>query len=321
MGFFTDIKNKITGNNKSKKFLDGFSKTNKAIKSKLEVILDNNQKLDGNFLENLMIALIESDVGYKTSEKICQLFNEKIKKINTLSKEDVINTLSDVIRDNFHLKTEEDVINTNGTTVILLVGVNGTGKTSTAAKLANLYKQQNKSVCLAAGDTFRAGAVDQLRKFAEDLDVKFVSGEINEDPSSVFVNACRYCKENTIDYLICDTAGRLQNKTNLMKELEKIKRVIGREIEGAPHNTLLVIDSNTGQNGLSQAEIFKEVTNVDGIVLTKTDGTSKGGIILGINDQLNIPVKYVTLGESIEDISKFDLDLYVYSMLGDIDEH
>ena len=137
----------------------------------------------------------------------------------------------------------------------------------------------------------------------------------------MFVKACRYCKDNKIDYLICDTAGRLQNKSNLMKELEKIKRVIGKEIEGAPHSTLLVIDANTGQNGLSQAETFKEVTDVDGIILTKTDGTSKGGIILGINNQLEIPVKYLTLGETVEDLNKFDLDLYVYGLLGDIDEH
>ena len=319
MGFFSDIKNKLTGN--SKKFLDGFSKTNKAFKSKLKVVLDNNQTLDGNFIENLMVALIESDVGYKTSEYICKLFNEKIKKVNSLSKEDVIDTLSDIIRNNFKLEEKEDKVNTTGPTVILLVGVNGSGKTSSAAKLANQYLKNGKKVCLAAGDTFRAGAVDQLKKHAEDLHIDFVSGELNEDPSSVFVKACRYSKENNIDYLICDTAGRLQNKSNLMKELEKIKRVIGKEIEGAPHSTLLVIDANTGQNGLSQAETFKEVTNVDGIILTKTDGTSKGGIVLGINNQLNIPVKYLTLGETVDDLNKFDLDLYVYGLLGDIDEH
>ena len=319
MGFFSDIKNKLTGN--SKKFLDGFSKTNKGFKSKLKVVLDNNQTLDGNFIENLMVALIESDVGYKTSEYICKLFNEKIKKVNSLTKEDVIDTLSDIIRNNFRLEEKEDKVNSNGPTVILLVGVNGSGKTSSAAKLANQYLKSGKKVCLAAGDTFRAGAVDQLKKHAEDLNIDFVSGELNEDPSSVFVKACRYCKENNVDYLICDTAGRLQNKTNLMKELEKIKRVIGKEIEGAPHSTLLVIDANTGQNGLSQAETFKEVTNVDGIILTKTDGTSKGGIVLGINNQLNIPVKYLTLGETVDDLNKFDLDLYVYGLLGDIDEH
>ena len=319
MGFFDDIKNKLTGN--SKNFLDGFLKTNKAFKSKLKVVLDNNQTLDGNFIENLMVALIESDVGYKTSEYICNLFNEKIKKVNTLTKEDAIDTLSDIIRNNFKLEEKEEKVNSYGPTVILLVGVNGSGKTSSAAKLANQYLKNGKKVCLAAGDTFRAGAVDQLQKHAEDLHIDFVSGELNEDPSSVFVKACRYCKENSVDYLICDTAGRLQNKTNLMKELEKIKRVIGKEIEGAPHSTLLVIDANTGQNGLSQAETFKEVTSVDGIILTKTDGTSKGGIVLGINNQLNIPVKYLTLGETIDDLNKFDLDLYVYGLLGDIDEH
>lgn len=321
MGLFADLKNKITGNKDSKKFLDGFSKTNKAFQSKLKVVLENNDVYDGNFIEGLMVALIESDVGYKTSDKICKLFSEKIKKIKTISKDDVLNILSEIIRENYHLEETNIVKNNNGPTVILLVGVNGSGKTSTAAKLANLYKNQNYKVCLAAGDTFRAGAVDQLKKHAEDLNVSFVSGDLNEDPSSVFVKACRYSKENNIDYLICDTAGRLQNKTNLMKELEKIKKVIGKEIEGGPHSTLLVIDANTGQNGLSQAQTFKESTDVNGIVLTKTDGTSKGGIILGINDQLNIPVKYLTLGEKIDDINDFDLDLYIYSLLGDFNEH
>ena len=187
------------------------------------IVLENDNILSGNFLENLMIALIESDAGYKTSEKICKLFSEKIKGLKTLSKDEVIDMLSEVIRDNFKFNDIADLKNDNGPTVILLVGVNGSGKTSTAAKLANLYKNQNYKVCLAAGDTFRAGAVDQLKKHAEELNVSFIQGELNEDPSSVFVKACRYCKDNKIDYLICDTAGRLQNKTNLMKELEKIK--------------------------------------------------------------------------------------------------
>ena len=321
MGFFSDLKNKITGKSNSKQFLDGFSKTNKAFKSKLKVVLDNSETIDGNFIENLMIALIESDVGYKTSEYICKLFNDKIKKISTLTKDDVLDTLSEIIRNNFNLEEKEDKTNPDGPTVILLVGVNGSGKTSSAAKLAYFYSKEGHTVCLAAGDTFRAGAVDQLKKHADDLHINFVSGDLNEDPSSVFVKACRYSVENKIEYLICDTAGRLQNKSNLMKELEKIKRVIGKEIEGAPHSTLLVIDANTGQNGLSQAETFKEVTDVDGIILTKTDGTSKGGIILGINNQLKIPVKYLTLGEKVEDLNQFDLDLYVYGLLGDIDEH
>ena len=321
MGFFSNIKDKITGHKDSNNYLNGFSKSRKALKSKLKIILDNNQNYDGNFFEQIMVTLIEADLGYKTSEKICSLFKEKINKIKTLSKDEVINLLVETIYDNYKKDEEKGIVySSNGTTVILLIGVNGSGKTSTAAKLANMYKSQNKKVCLAAGDTFRAGAVDQLKKFANDLGVDFIEGKEKEDPSSVFVNACRFAKENNIDFLICDTAGRLQNKTNLMKELEKINRVIGKEIEGGPHNTWLVIDSNTGQNGISQASIFNEVTNISGIILTKTDGTSKGGIVIAIKDILNIPVRYITFGEKIEDINEFDLNLYLYSLIGDLNE-
>lgn len=321
MGFFSNIKDKLTGHKDSNNYLSGFSKSRKAIKSKLKIILDNNQNYDGNFFEQIMVTLIEADIGYKTSEKICSLFKDRLNKVKTISKEDVLDLLVNTIFDNYNYSNENEIIfNQNGPTVILLIGVNGSGKTSTAAKLANMFKNDNKKVCLAAGDTFRAGAVDQLKKFANELNVSFVEGEENEDPSSVFVNACRFAKDNSIDILICDTAGRLQNKTNLMKELEKINRVIGKEIEGGPHNTWLVIDSNTGQNGISQASLFNEVTNISGIILTKTDGTSKGGIIIAIKDILNIPVRYITFGEKINDINKFDLNLYLYSLIGDLNE-
>lgn len=321
MGFFSNLKDKITGHKDSNNYLTGFSKSRKAIKSKLKIILDNNQNYDGNFFEQVMVTLIEADIGYKTSEKIVSLFKEQINKIKSISKDEVINYLIETIYNNYRKDDEKDIVySSNGPTVILLIGVNGSGKTSTAAKLANMYKSQNKKVCLAAGDTFRAGAVDQLKKFAIDLNVDFIEGKENEDPSSVFVNACRYAKDNNVDILICDTAGRLQNKANLMKELEKINRVIGKEIEGGPHNTWLVIDSNTGQNGISQATIFNEVTNISGIILTKTDGTSKGGIVIAIKDILNIPVRFITFGEKINDINDFDLNLYLYSLIGDLNE-
>ena len=200
-----------------------------------------------------------------------------------------------------------------------MVGVNGSGKTSTTAKLAKMYKDMGKKVCLVAADTFRAGAVDQLDKWAKQLEVDIVKGVENRDPSSVLVDGCRYAKENNIDILICDTAGRLQNKVNLMTELAKMNKVVNREIEGAPHNSWLVLDSTTGQNGLSQASLFNEVTKLTGIILTKMDGTSKGGIIIAIKDLINVPVQFLTLGETIDDIQDFNLDLYLYSIIEDLE--
>ena len=216
-------------------------------------------------------------------------------------------------------KENEIVYNEDGPTVILMVGVNGSGKTSTCAKLAKMYKDQGKKVCLAAADTFRAGAIEQLREWANRLDVDFVSGKEQEDPSSVLVNACRYAKENDIDILLCDTAGRLQTKVNLMAELAKMRRVVGKEIPGAPHNVWMVLDANTGQNGMSQATLFNEVTDLTGIILTKMDGTSKGGIVIAIKNVLGIPVRFITLGETADDIKPFNFDLYLYSIIGDGD--
>ena len=320
MGFFTNLKNKITGNKDKDNYLKSFSNTNKSFKNRIKFLFDSFSEINDAFFEKLMVSLLESDVGYKTSSKICSLYKNKIKSIKNLNPEELYDCFLETIYSNFNI-TNNETINVNGTKVILLVGVNGSGKTSTAAKLAFKYKNEGKKVCLAAGDTFRAAAVSQLQKFANDYGFDFVSGKENEDPSSVFVEACRYSKNNSIDVLICDTAGRLQVKTNLMKELEKINKVLGKEIDNAPHETYLVIDSNTGQNGISQAELFNEVTKLSGVILTKTDGTSKGGIVLAINDLFNIPVKYITSGESIEDISDFNLDLYMYGIFGELYEH
>ena len=204
--------------------------------------------------------------------------------------------------------------NENGTTVILLEGVNGSGKTTTAAKLANMYQKNGKRVALVAADTFRAGAIDQLAKWGERLGIPTIKGVEEGDPSAVIVDGCRYAKENQIDILICDTAGRLQNKQGLMKELEKMNRVAGKEIEGAPHQTWLVLDATTGQNGLSQAKIFHEATKIDSIILTKMDGTAKGGIVLAIKHILHLPVYFIGLGEQPEDLRPFDVDSYLYSI-------
>lgn len=320
MGFLDSLKRAITGKKDTGKYLSGFAKTNNALGRKLKFITENNTKNKEDFVEQLMITLIESDIGYKTSEDICDRFFKETQDYLYLRQEDVMDILLETFDDIYNEKKENEIVyNEDGPTVILMVGVNGSGKTSTCAKLAKMYKDQGKKVCLAAADTFRAGAIEQLREWANRLDVDFVSGKQDEDPSSVLVNACRYAKENDVDILLCDTAGRLQTKVNLMAELAKMRRVVGKEIPGAPHNVWMVLDANTGQNGMSQATLFNEVTDLTGIILTKMDGTSKGGIVIAIKNVLGIPVRFITLGETADDIKPFDFDLYLYSIIGDGD--
>lgn len=320
MGFLDSLKQAITGKKDTGKYLSGFAKTNNALGRKLKFITENNTKNKEDFVEQLMITLIESDIGYKTSEDICDRFFKETQDYLYLRQEDVMDILLETFDDIYNEKKENEIVyNEDGPTVILMVGVNGSGKTSTCAKLAKMYKDQGKKVCLAAADTFRAGAIEQLREWANRLDVDFVAGKEQEDPSSVLVNACRYARENDIDILLCDTAGRLQTKVNLMTELAKMRRVVGKEIPGAPHNVWMVLDANTGQNGMSQATLFNEVTDLTGIILTKMDGTSKGGIVIAIKNVLGIPVRFITLGETADDIKPFDFDLYLYSIIGDSD--
>lgn len=320
MGFLDSLKQAITGKKDTGKYLSGFAKTNNALGRKLKFITENNTKNKEDFVEQLMITLIESDIGYKTSEDICDRFFKETQDYLYLRQEDVMDILLETFDDIYNEKKDNEIVyNEDGPTVILMVGVNGSGKTSTCAKLAKMYKEQGKKVCLAAADTFRAGAIEQLREWANRLDVDFVAGKQQEDPSSVLVNACRYAKENNVDILLCDTAGRLQTKVNLMAELAKMRRVVGKEIPGAPHNVWMVLDANTGQNGMSQATLFNEVTDLTGIILTKMDGTSKGGIVIAIKNVLGIPVRFITLGETADDIKPFDFDLYLYSIIGDGD--
>src|SRR5699024_531233 len=201
---------------------------------------------------------------------------------------------------------------------ILVVGVNGVGKTTTIGKLANQFKQDGKHVVLAAGDTFRAGAIEQLEVWGERADVEVIKHKEGSDPAAVVFDGIKAAKSRQADILICDTAGRLQNKVNLMNELAKVKRVISREIPDAPHEVLLVLDATTGQNAMSQAEVFSEATDVSGIALTKVDGTAKGGIVLAIGKEMGIPVKYVGFGEQIDDLQPFDVDAFVYGLFADM---
>ena len=319
MGFFDFLKNNSENNSEQNKYLSGFRKTNDALGKKLKFLTENKTENKDDFVEQLMITLIEADIGYKTSQEICDRFYKECQNYLYLTANDLMNILTKILVDIYNESSDTNIIfNENGTTVILMVGVNGSGKTSTCAKLAQKYLNDNKSVAFVAGDTFRAGATEQLKQWADKLNIECVCGKQNQDPSSVLVDGCRFAKENNIDILICDTAGRLQNKVNLMNELEKMSRVVAKEIEGAPHNSWLVLDSNTGQNGLSQAELFNEITKLNGIILTKVDGTSKGGIILAIKHLTGIPVRYITFGENIDELSEFDLNMYIYSIIGEL---
>ena len=310
MGLFSKDKNK---------YLHGFAKTNDSLGKKLKFVTENKKQNKEDFMEQLMVTLIEADIGYRTSEKICDRFFEICSNYYYLFAKDIMNFLGQTFKEIYYEKPDEEiVINEDGPTVILMVGVNGSGKTSTCAKLAARYQAEGKTVAMVAADTFRAGATEQLKQWADRLNVPCITGKDNQDPSSVLVEGCRYAKANNIDYLICDTAGRLQNKVNLMAELEKMHRVIGKEIKGAPHNTWLVLDANTGQKGLSRAELFNEITDLNGIILTKMDGTSKGGIIIAIKNITGVPVRFITVGEGIDDLQDFDFDMYLDSIIGEL---
>ena len=259
-----------------------------------------------------------SDVGVSMVMKIVAEIKNEVRLQNITNPKEINEIIVDkmfVIYANDSVMTTKINYADEGLTVILMVGVNGAGKTTTIGKLANRITQdESKKVMVAAGDTFRAGAIDQLAVWANRVGVEIVKGHEGGDPSAVVFDALKQAKEKNVDVLICDTAGRLQNKVNLMKELEKMNRIIKREVPDAPHETLLVIDATTGQNGVSQAVEFSKITDVTGLVLTKMDGTAKGGIVLSIKDQLNLPVKFIGLGEQVDDLQEFDLDQYIYGL-------
>jgi fused signal recognition particle receptor len=241
----------------------------------------------------------------------------EVKRRNIKDPQDVQAVISEKLIDIYE-SGEEQIgelnMQQNDLTVILFVGVNGVGKTTTIGKIAHKFKQEGKKVVMAAGDTFRAGAIEQLEVWGERVGVDVIKQSAGSDPAAVMYDAVQSAKARKADVLLCDTAGRLQNKVNLMKELEKVKRVIEREIPGAPHEVLLVLDATTGQNALSQAKTFSEATNVTGIVLTKLDGTAKGGIVLAIRNELKLPVKFVGLGEKVDDLQPFDTEQYIYGL-------
>ena len=309
MGLFSFLKNKFGSKPKdeaTKTYEKGLEKSHKAFASRLDALSKRYGKVNAEYFEELEEILIESDVGVDLSLRLCEELLDK-------------STLVDLMFVDYATKGQTIVNEVNfapeGPTVLLVVGVNGVGKTTSIAKLAYRYKNQGKKVLLAAGDTFRAGAVEQLGIWADRLGIDIVKGAANSDPASVVFDAARKAKQDKVDLLIVDTAGRQQTKANLMQELSKITRVLGKEIPGAPHECFLIIDATTGQNGVSQARCFKEVAPLTGIVVTKMDGTSKGGIILSIRDELGVPVRFMGLGEKMSDLEEFDLDKYLYGLL------
>ena len=292
------------------KYEKGLEKTRKTFGQRLNELFANFRSVDEDFFEELEETLIGADVGFDTSLKITEALRQEVKLRNVKKPAQVPNTIIEKMVDLYEEAgiNENNAINLqpNGLTVILFVGVNGVGKTTSIGKLAHQYKLEGKKVLMAAADTFRAGAIDQLVVWGERAGVEVVRGNAGGDPAAVVFDAVERAKAEQADVLLVDTAGRLQNKVNLMKELEKIKRVIQREIPDAPHEVLLVVDATTGQNAMTQAKQFKETTDVTGLVLTKLDGTAKGGIVIAIRNELHLPVKLVGLGEGINDLEPFN---------------
>ncbi|PIC78214.1 signal recognition particle-docking protein FtsY [Sporosarcina sp. P19] len=319
MSFFKKIKNKISGTNEAvaEKFKDGLTKTRDSFTSKVNDLVFRFRVVDEEFFEELEELLLQADVGFETVMELIDLLKEEVQRKNikdTTGMQSLISEkLVEIYNSGEEVSSELNIVE-GRLNVILMVGVNGVGKTTTIGKMAARLKKEGKTVMLAAGDTFRAGAIEQLVVWGERTDVEVVRQAEGSDPAAVIFDAVKAAKKRNVDVLICDTAGRLQNKVNLMNELEKVHRVIGREIEDAPHEVLLALDATTGQNALIQAQTFNEVTNVTGIVLTKLDGTAKGGIVLAIRNKLDIPVKFVGLGEGIDDLQPFDPEKYVYGL-------
>ena len=322
MSFFRKVKEKIVGTNGAvtEKFKDGLSKTRNQFTSKVNDLVARFREIDEEFFEELEELLLQADVGVETVMELIDQLKLEVQRKNIKDTAGIQSVISEKLVEIYEADGDIDVnlnIQADGLTVILMVGVNGVGKTTTIGKLAARLMAEGKTVMLAAGDTFRAGAIDQLVVWGERAGVEVIKQSEGSDPAAVMYDAIRAAKNRKVDVLICDTAGRLQNKVNLMNELQKIHRVISKEVEGAPHEVLLALDATTGQNALVQAQTFKEATNVTGIVLTKLDGTAKGGIVLAIRNKLTIPVKFVGLGEGVDDLQPFDTEKYIYGLFAD----
>ena len=323
MGLFDKIKKVFSGKVEQEKvenYDKGLEKSRKEFVSQLSNLSKKYKNISDDYFEELENILIMADIGINTVMTFVDRLKDRVKKEkitdSNILKEIIVDELfvmyvgNNIIDSKIHFSEE-------GPTVILFVGVNGVGKTTTIGKIGAMYKNKGKKVLMVAGDTFRAGAREQLELWGERTGIRVISNPSN-DPGAVMYDALEIAKNEEYDLVLVDTAGRLQNKSNLMDELAKINRVIKKIIPEAPHETLLVIDATTGQNGISQAKAFKEITNITGIVLTKLDGTAKGGIVLAIKEDVNIPVKYVGLGEKVEQLEAFDIEKYIYGLFKDL---
>jgi fused signal recognition particle receptor len=318
MSFFKKLKESISQKTEAvtNKFKDGLSKTRHAFIEGIEDLFTRRKKIDDEFYEELEEILIGADVGVNTVMKLIDELRVEVRK----QKIEAAAELQPILSEKLVALLQSGVVKTSlnlaesGLTVILFVGVNGVGKTTTIGKMAYHLKQQGKKVLLAAGDTFRAGAIEQLEVWGQRVGVDVIKQQAGSDPAAVMFDALHAAKTRNVDVLLCDTAGRLQNKSNLMEELNKIYRVIRREVPDAPHEVLLVLDATTGQNALSQAKLFSDKTGLTGIVLTKLDGTAKGGIVIAIRQEMDIPVKFVGLGEKMDDLQPFDSEQFVHAL-------
>lgn len=295
------------------KLKKGLSKTSKGMKEKINGILANFRKIDEELFEELEEMLIISDIGVQTTQKIIENIKEKVKLRNVSDPQEIRNLLKEEIKE--LLKDNQSEMNLNTVpSVIVIVGVNGSGKTTSIGKIAHKLKTSGKKVLIAAGDTFRAAAIDQLEVWGKRVGVDVIKHKEGADPGAVIYDAIQSAKAKGVDVLICDTAGRLHNKKNLMNELGKVERIINKELPESSKEVLLVIDATTGQNAVQQAKIFGETINLTGIVLTKLDGTAKGGMIVTIKSELNIPIKFIGVGEGIEDLQRFNPEDFVNAL-------
>jgi len=319
MSFFKKLRDAIVQKSEAvtQKFTEGLSKTRDLLVEKVEDLVRRYKKIDENFFEELEEILISADVGVNTVMELIDDLRGEVRKHKIEDALDLQPVLSEKLVALLKNDDAQDVtlnVQDGRLNVILFVGVNGVGKTTTIGKMAHMFKQQGKKVLLAAGDTFRAAAIEQLEVWGARVGVDVVKHQQGADPAAVIYDAVQAAKSRGVDVLLCDTAGRLQNKVNLMEELSKVHRVVQRELPGAPHEVLLVLDATTGQNALNQAKTFGQSAGVTGIVLTKLDGTAKGGIVIAIRNELNIPVKYVGLGEKMDDLQPFDPEQFVHAL-------
>ncbi|KRF31968.1 signal recognition particle-docking protein FtsY [Paenibacillus sp. Soil787] len=319
MSFFKRLKESISSKAEAvtNKFKEGLTKTRDAFVDRVDDLFSRRKKIDEDFYEELEEILIGADVGVNTVLKLIDQLRAEVKNRKIEDPAELQPVLSEKLIE--LLKGDADAglkLNPNGLSVILFVGVNGVGKTTTIGKMAHMFKSQGKKVLMAAGDTFRAGAIEQLETWGERVGVDVIKQHSGSDPAAVMFDAVQAAKTRGVDILLCDTAGRLQNKVNLMEELNKIYRVIQREVPDAPHEVILVLDATTGQNALSQAKLFGDKTGLTGLVLSKLDGTAKGGIVVAIRQELSLPVKFVGLGEKMDDLQPFDSEQFVHALFG-----